>query len=165
MKNQPKLVTIKTAATLVFLVGIFVATVEAQEGLTTAKLESWLAGYEEAWETLDADKAGPLFTEDATYKDNPYEPAHQGREGIHEYWATVTSDQENVDFTYEVLSVVNNTGIAYWHSEFNSRSTGAGIALDGIFVLEFDQDGLCSSLKEWWHLKVDSVEGDGGQAE
>ncbi|MBT5032729.1 MAG: nuclear transport factor 2 family protein [Proteobacteria bacterium] len=150
---------IKTITTLFFLSGIFATTTAAQEGLTTAKLDSWLKGYEEAWESLDADKAAPLFTQDATYQDNPYEPAHQGREGIRQYWAGVTSDQQDVDFTYQVLSVVGNTGIAYWHSEFSSRSSGAGITLDGIFVLEFDQDGLCNSLKEWWHLKVDPAEG------
>jgi hypothetical protein len=25
------------------------------------------------------------------------------------------------------------------------------VRLDGVFVLEFSEDGLCRSLREWWH--------------
>lgn len=130
-------------------------TVHAAErqGLTYAKLESWLKAYEEAWETLDADKAAKLFTKDATYRDDPYKDPHLGQEGIHEYWTAVTADQKDVDFTFEILSVLENTGIAHWHSELIQPSSGATIILDGIFVLEFSQEGLCNDLKEWWHLK------------
>jgi nuclear transport factor 2 (NTF2) superfamily protein len=127
-------------------------------GLTHDKVAAWLEGYQEAWETLDADKAAALFTEGATYRDNPYAEPYQGRQGIHEYWTTVTSDQRDVEFSYEVLSVSGNIGIAHWHSEFTQESSGSGVVLDGIFVLEFTPEGLCRSLKEWWHLQVNPAE-------
>lgn len=126
--------------------------------LTRDQVAAWLKGYEEAWEKLDADKAAALFTEDATYQDNPYADPYQGRQDIHDYWTTVTSDQQDVDFTYEVLSVSGNTAIAHWHSEFKQISSGSGIVLDGIFVLEFSPEGLCQSLKEWWHIQVNPAE-------
>ena len=128
-------------------------------GLTESILDDWLKGYEEAWETLDADRAAALFTQNATYQDDPYSEPYQGREGIHEYWSTVTSDQKDVDFTYKVLAVEDNTGIAQWHSEFKQKSTGSDIILDGIFVLEFSPGSLCQSLREWWHIQVIPPEG------
>lgn len=131
-------------------------TATNQQDLTIAEVETWFKGYEEAWVTLDPDKVIELFTEDAIYRDNPYEDPHLGREGIHKYWSKVTSDQKDVDFTFDVLAVTNNTGIAYWHSEFTLRSSNAAITLDGMFVLEFNGDGLCKNLKEWWHIKVDA---------
>jgi ketosteroid isomerase-like protein len=139
--------------TLLFASGIIPTSAKAQQGLTVTKLESWLKAYEEAWETLDADKAAQLFTKDATYQDDPYKDPHLGQEGVHKYWSTVTADQKDVDFTFEVISVTGNTGIAHWHSEFTQASTGATIIIDGMFNLKFSQDGLCESLKEWWHLK------------
>lgn len=130
------------------------------EPLGREAVEEWLDGYEEAWETLDADKAAALFTADATYQDNPYSDPYRGRHGIHEYWTTVTSDQSDVDFSYEVLSVDGNTGIAHWRSEFTQKSSGSLVVLDGIFVLEFVPEGLCKELREWWHVKVEPPAGD-----
>jgi len=124
-----------------------------QHSLTTEKVEAWLEGYKMAWETLDPDKAAELFTSDATYQEDPYSDPFLGQKGIHEYWTRVTSNQRNVDFSFEVLAVSGNTGIAHWHSEFKTVEPETSIILDGIFVLEFSSDRLCQSLKEWWHFK------------
>ena len=156
MKNAIRKVAVVLGATSVFFSG---STLAADDpGVTRDQVAAWLEGYEEAWETLDANKAAALFAQDATYRDNPYADPYQGRQGIHEYWTTVTSDQQDVDFSFEVLSASGNTGIAHWRSEFTQKSTGSGIVLDGIFVLEFTQDGLCQTLEEWWHLQVNPAE-------
>jgi len=115
-------------------------------------------GYKEAWETLDADKVTLLFTEDASYREDPYKDPFQGRESIHDYWTTVTADQKDVDFTFEVLSAVGSMGIAHWHSEFIQPSSGSTIILDGIFILEFSEEGLCRNLREWWHFKCNTCQ-------
>ena len=154
MDNISKFLAMILVATSLFISSVMSAYATQQQGLTIAKVESWLKGYEEAWETLDADKAAQLFTEDATYQEEPYKDPVQGRKGIHEYWATVTADQKDVDFTFEALSVMGNKGIVHWHSEFIQPSSGSTIILDGIFLLEFSQEGLCRSLNEWWHFKA-----------
>ena len=125
--------------------------------LTMPKLSSWLEAYGNAWETRDADAAVLIFSEDATYRVSPYEEAHVGRSGIHEYWAGVTENQRNVDFQYQALSVNGNTGIAHWSAEFSVEPGGTTIQLDGIFVLDFDSEGKCHRLREWWHLKADDA--------
>ena len=130
------------------------AAAQEPQGLTLARLDTWLRGYEVAWETLDAGKAVSLFTKDATYLDDPYTKPYQGREGISKYWTDVTSDQKDVNFTYEVLAVTGKTGIAHWHAEFTQPSSGSTVILDGIFVLDFAPDGLCRNLKEWWQIKI-----------
>ena len=141
-------------ATLLFFSGSMAPAIAGEHALTDTQLATWLQTYEEAWESLDANKAAAIFTEDAPYQVDPYSDPHQGREGIHKYWSEVTADQKDVDFTSEVLSVTGNTGIAHWHAEFTVASTGVKIILDGIFVLEFSADGQCSSLKEWWAIKI-----------
>lgn len=153
--------TLQKSVSAIGLVSIVVSGIALSAGaqaLTRDQVTAWLEGYEEAWETRDADKVAALFTEDATYQEDPYAEPFQGREGIHEYWSTVTSDQQDVEFTYEVLSVSGDTGIAHWRSEFTQKSSGAAMVLDGIFVLEFSPDGVCRNLKEWWHIQVNAPE-------
>lgn len=125
------------------------------EPVTEASVAEWLAAYGDAWETRDADAAAALFTENATYQENPYEEAFAGRAGIHDYWSKVTADQRDVSFTSDVITTFDRSGVAHWSATFASASSGAAISLDGVFLLEFDESGLCNTLREWWIVKVD----------
>jgi ketosteroid isomerase-like protein len=125
----------------------------AAQQLTPATLAAWLAGYEQAWELRDADRAAALFTESASYHEMPFDAPKAGRRGIREYWAGVTADQRDVDFKSEIVAVSGNTGVAHWSASLTSASTGAKIELDGVFILDFDASGLCRQLREWWHVR------------
>jgi ketosteroid isomerase-like protein len=121
--------------------------------MTMENLVAWLDAYGEAWESRDADKAATLFSSDSTYQVTPYEEPHRGPDGVRQYWAGVTENQRNVQFEHEPLSINGNTGIAHWSAQFDIDPDGPHLELNGIFVLKFDQDGKCSQLREWWHLK------------
>jgi uncharacterized protein (TIGR02246 family) len=121
--------------------------------LTEAALEAWLARYEEAWEQRDPARAAALFTENAAYHEMPFDTPKAGRNGIRDYWATVTADQRDVDFTSSIVSVSGQTGVARWSARLKSASSGVRVELDGIFVLTFD-GSLCSELREWWHVRT-----------
>lgn len=129
------------------------ATVADAKPLSTASLEGWLARYGAAWEARDAKAAGPLFTADARYHEMPFDEPKKGREGIEAYWRDVTKDQRDVHFESKVIAVNGNTGVAHWSANFRVESTGAKVELDGVFVLEFDAAGQCSTLREWWHVR------------
>jgi uncharacterized protein (TIGR02246 family) len=122
--------------------------------LTSAALETWLARYKQAWEQRDPEQAAALFTPDAPYHEKPFDPPKAGRLGIRDYWATVTADQRNVAFKSQVIAVTGPTGVARWSATLTLASNGARVDLDGVFLLTFDGSGLCSELREWWHLQV-----------
>jgi ketosteroid isomerase-like protein len=122
--------------------------------LTERALEAWLARYEQAWEQRDPAQAAALFTDDAPYHEMPFDAPKAGRAGIRDYWTTVTADQRNIDFESRVIAVNGQTGVARWSASLSSAASGARIELDGVFVLQFDQSGLCSELREWWHVRV-----------
>ena len=128
------------------------AAVDAH-ALSPAALEAWLKQYGAAWEARDATAAGGLFTTDALYHEMPFDEPRQGRAGIEEYWRTVTADQREVKFESSVIAVNGNTGVAHWPATFRLQPNGAMIELDGVFVLELDASGHCSSLREWWHVR------------
>jgi hypothetical protein len=122
--------------------------------LTVAALEAWLARYEQAWEQRDPAQAATLFTNAASYHEMPFAAPKAGRSGIRDYWATVTADQRDVDFQSHVVAVNGRTGIARWSASLTSASSGVHVELDGVFILQFDDSGLCSELREWWHVRT-----------
>jgi len=130
-----------------------VACMPPPGGLDEASLADWLEGYEAAWEDKDAAQAAALFTEAALYQQTPYEEPFRGQTAIGDYWAGVTADQSDIDFQYEILAVEDEVGIAQWSATFRSISGDVPVELNGIFVLEFDDEMRCTSLREWWHAR------------
>ena len=128
-------------------------TVQAR-ALDPVALETWLKKYGAAWQSRDPAAAAALFSADASYHEMPFDPVKQGRAAIQDYWRTVTADQREIRFESKIIAVNGNTGVAHWKATFKLQSTGATIALDGVFVLEFSESGECSSLREWWHVKA-----------
>ncbi len=124
--------------------------------LTQAAVEAWLSRYKEAWEQRDPARAAALFTEDAAYHEMPFDAPKAGRSGIRDYWTTVTADQRNVDFNSRVVAVTGRTAVARWSASLSSASSGARVELDGVFILTFVDSGLCSELREWWHVRTSS---------
>jgi hypothetical protein len=121
--------------------------------LDQATLKDWLDGYKRAWEQTDATAAGNLFSENATYQEKPFDEPMRGREGVVNYWNQVAvGKQKNIDFGYKILGISGNTGFAEWWVDFDLVSADVHVRLAGIFVLEFDGSGLCTSLREWWHV-------------
>ena len=110
----------------------------------------WLAAYRTAWLQRDADAAAALFTEDATYAEQPYQDAFAGPAAVREYWARVTATQSNIEMRYGTpITVGNRTAVEWWTTLVND---GAPITLAGAFILTFDASGRCRSLREYWQF-------------
>ena len=118
-----------------------------------SELELWLRRYGEAWTGRDPDAAAGLFAETAEYFETPFDPPFVGREAIRAYWADVPRSQVGITFGSQVLAVTERTGIAWWHAAFTRIASGQQVKLNGVFVLTFDQTGLCTELREWWHRR------------
>jgi hypothetical protein len=110
--------------------------------------QQWLDAYRKAWIERDADAAAALFTEDATYAEQPYQDAFVGREGVRDYWARVTATQSAIAMKYGTpITVGDRTAVEWWTTLENG---GVPITLAGAFILTFDASGLCRALREYW---------------
>lgn len=138
-------------------------------------IETFMAGYKEAWEQRDEHKLCALFREDGVYHNTPF-AAQRGHAAIAEYWQRVKL-QEDIRLDYEVLAETPRGGIAHWHVNYQvaseelfeiwAKSTGTNLlarkpgdplprlVLDGILVAEFADGGLCESVRLWWHSVVE----------
>ena len=111
----------------------------------------WLEKYGRAWETRDAKAAAELYAEDGTYQVTPFVEPMRGRAAILDSWRHVAETEEQVQFSYEILAVTYEQGIARWRASFVIAPPGLKTKLDGIFVISLDDKGKCVSLREWWH--------------
>ena len=121
--------------------------------LTHGEGQDLLEAYKQAWERRDPDLAVDLFSEDAEYRDDPFEEPMRGSNAIRAYWNEAAATQANVEFDAERIWVVGRTVLASWHAAFTRRATAQRVRIRGFMTLELDQDGKVHRFREWWHRR------------
>lgn len=111
-------------------------------------VETWAESYRRAWEQSDDELAAALFTVDATYRSNIFEDPHVGGDGIRAYWRQATSTQREIEVRMgRPIVEGGRASVEFWTT---MEDSGADITLPGCLLLEFDEDGLCRSLHEYY---------------
>ncbi len=121
--------------------------------VSLSAFDEWLAAYSRAAAKDDPAASVALFADDARYFESPFDEPLIGREAIYRYWADGARDLTDRQATHEVLALLGSVGIARWRGRFVIRATGEAMTLDCIFLVEFDEAGLCRLFREWWHLQ------------
>lgn len=122
--------------------------------LTIGRFAKWLDAYGWASKENDARASAGLFAQDARYYETPFADPIVGRDAIYQYWDKGARTLKDKESTYEIFSVKGNLGIARWQSTFTLIESGRRVALDCLFLVEFDEDGKCSLFREWWHAQT-----------
>jgi ketosteroid isomerase-like protein len=115
----------------------------------------WLDRYRSAWIDRDADSAAALFTDDAIYREHPFEEPFVGREAIRRYWHTVTRPQSAIELRYGTPVVSGPRVAVEWWATLLKE--GAPLTLAGEFLLVFADDGRCRELREYWAFTAAKV--------
>jgi uncharacterized protein (TIGR02246 family) len=114
--------------------------------------EEWAQRYARAWEDADDEAVGALFTDDATYRSDPFREPHRGREAIRAYWRGVTASQANVVVDIGRPVVAGDRVVVEWWTQMDSD--GTPVTLPGALILDFDESGRCRALREYFNLEV-----------
>jgi len=123
----------------------------------------WLARYRRAWVERDAEAASRLFTEDAIYREHPFQASLVGRAAIRDYWSRVTASQNSVQLRYG-KSIVDGRRLAVeWWANLDTND--GPLTLAGEFLLLFAEGGECRELREYWVLTQGRVEPQTGWGE
>ena len=117
---------------------------------TVDEFSRWLEGYRQAFIAFDAEAAGELFSNDATYQDSPYADPVVGRAAIVAYWRMVAELMTDIEFEFDVVAVSGDVGVAHLRDALTRVSSGTRARYDGIFVVRFDRDGRSVDFREWW---------------
>ena len=108
-----------------------------------------LVAYGEAWRTFDGDAWVALFTEDAEYHNEPFEPPLVGHNPLRAYLLEVAGSQRDVEFTVERHWVSGTTVLAAWQVAFVKRATGQLVRLAGFLTAEVAPDSRINRFREW----------------
>lgn len=115
---------------------------------TTAQATTWAESYRQAWLTADASALSALFSPDGEYRDNIFEAPHVGTEAIEAYWNGVCAAQQDVRVQMGVPVVDGDRVVVeFW----TNMVVGDPVTLPGSLILDFNEAGLCTKLREYWH--------------
>ena len=126
--------------------------------ITHETVQAWLDAYARAWETYDADQIAELWSADAEYRWHPADEPTVGRDEIVRGWLNPGGNESSRDEPgtylgeYRPYVVDGNKAVAvgtstYWTDA--SRSKLERLYYNN-WLLEFDDDGKCSSFTEYW---------------
>lgn len=117
---------------------------------TRDEAKQWAEAYRVAWENADSEAAAALFAENGSYRSNIYEEPHERRAGVTDYWTGVTSVQSDVTVRMgEPVIDDARADVEFWTT---MSIENAPVTLAGCLLLRFDDNGLCTDLREYWNL-------------
>jgi hypothetical protein len=115
--------------------------------MTREQVADWIAAYERAWRAPGTDPLGQLFTEDATYRQGPYDEPVAGLPAIGSMWqAEREGPDEEFLLTSEVVAVDGATAVARLHVRYGAP---AHQEWSNLWVMRFAGDGRCEEFEEW----------------
>ena len=120
------------------------------EELGREAVDGWLADYARAWEEQDPVAVVPLFTEDATYRSQPFREPHVGHDGVERYWRDAVTTQSDVRVRFGTPVVDGERVAVEWWTTAVDEASPKTIA--GILLLRFADDGRCRALREHWAI-------------
>jgi uncharacterized protein (TIGR02246 family) len=116
---------------------------------TSRSLARIMEMYRRAWETRDAEMVVGLFTEDATYQENPFGEPIAGRDAIRHYWEQATAYQRDIRFGWRPVSQAEDLHVVEWQAEFTRADAGKRIELRGMMLIELRGERICR-FREYW---------------
>lgn len=121
--------------------------------MTHETFAGWLTAYGQASVDNDPQASASLFSANASYYESPFDEPLVGRQAIFDYWAAGAQNLTDKTATYEIAALQGSLGVARWRAQFTVKATGQRKALDCLFLVEFDEQGLCCLFREWWHIR------------
>lgn len=115
--------------------------------------EKWMETIREAWVDKKPNLLKNICTDNVRYYENPFEEPLIGSEAVVKEWESVPLTQKDINFTYQIICVKDDIGIAHWTAKFTRIQSNKTDILDGVFVVKLNDLGLCTEFRWWWVVK------------
>src|SRR6476469_4453460 len=111
------------------------------------QVTAWLAGYEQAWRTAGGDPLRKLFSEDATYLQEPYEAPVVGLPAITRMWDdTRDGNDEIFAMTSDIVAIDGDTAVVRVQVRYGDPVSQE---YRDLWIMKFSDDGRCTAYEEW----------------
>ena len=123
--------------------------------MTRDEVQRWLDDYVAAWRSYDPEAISDLFAEDAEYRYHPWDEPVIGRDAIVADWlgggsspsASTRDAPGTYDGKYAPYAVDGDRAVAVGETRYPPE----GKRYANVYLLEFADDGRCSSFTEWYY--------------
>ena len=109
-----------------------------------ASVSRWIDGYVRAWNSNDAAEVRALFTVDAQYSTEPYNPPWHGSDAIVKGWLDHQDQPGETTFDWEPLELTDDLAVITGTTRYPDRS------YSNLWIIRLADDGRCRSFAEWW---------------
>ena len=111
----------------------------------------WLQDYVSAWKSYEPDAIRALFSEDVVYRYSPYSEPVRGREAVAADWLENRDAPGSYAAEYRLIALDGDTAVSNGRT-FYYQADGKTVErqYDNIFVMHFDESGLCADFCEWY---------------
>src|SRR3989338_9712626 len=99
---------------------------------------SWFQELGNAWVQKNPDAVLSLLADKFLYYETPFTKPFTTKKEILLLWQEVPNSQKNISFSFDLLSINNNTGIAHWKASFTRLKSNKKAHLDGIFLVRLN---------------------------
>lgn len=117
--------------------------------MNDTRFASWFTELGDAWIKKNPQKAADICSKHVVWHENPLKEPLRGKKAVLQEWLGILT-QENIQYSYQILSINENVGIAKWHASYTKISDKQNVILDGIFVVTLDEKNLCKEFHQWW---------------
>ena len=113
------------------------------------KYDKWTKEFMESWKNLDWKRTLETLSKDVEYYENPIDKPCANFEEVESLWNVVADNQKDIEYKYNIVSYNEDTCIINWQMTRVMTKTDTKQEIDGIFQVTVNDDGLCTSFKQW----------------
>jgi len=112
-----------------------------------AMVKQWLAAYEAAWRAAGTEGLAGMFTEDASYRQSPYQEPVVGLDAIRRMWDEERDGPDEV-FTLatDILAVDGPTAVVRAGVRYGDPLRQE---YRDLWIMQLRADGRCTCFEEW----------------
>src|SRR5215475_13802915 len=110
------------------------------------QLSRWMDGYVKAWNSNEQTDIEALFTDDARYRTEPYNPPWHGSAEIVQQWLAKRDEPGETRFSWQPILATPEVGVIEATTVYRTPPQ----AYSNLWVIHFAEDGRCSDFAEWW---------------
>lgn len=115
----------------------------------TDQLTAWVNAYVRAWNSNDPADIRALFTDDATYRTEPFATPWRGHQEIVDKWLSIKDEPGDAQFTWQPLAVTADVATIQGETVYRSPREQT---YSNLWVIRLAADGRCAEFTEWWML-------------
>lgn len=111
---------------------------------------TWINKLGQCWMEKQPQSIPPLFADEFKYYETPFNNPITTKNQLIDLWQEVPNSQKDITFKFEIISEADFRYIAHWQASFTRTPSGKKAFLDGIFLINLNNEGLCTLFKQWW---------------